>query len=100
MGIVVYLRKEATLKLHFLIEKSFVVPMRHTRIKKLFFQAAVNGVRLRMQIIREHDVKNDKRDYWTDSSLILQWLQSAHKIKQEFIASEVAETLKSSFMDQ
>ncbi|XP_075239333.1 uncharacterized protein LOC142334891 [Convolutriloba macropyga] len=75
-------------------------PIRHTTIPKLELQAAVYGVRLKRQIVREHDVKIDKVYLWTDSSTVLQWLQSAHKKQQVFVANRAAEILESSSMYQ
>ncbi|XP_075256718.1 uncharacterized protein LOC142349192 [Convolutriloba macropyga] len=100
MCIVEYLQDEATLKLTYVIGKCRVAPIRHTTIPKLELQAAVYGVRLKRQILREHDVKIDKVYHWTDSSTVLQWLQSAHKKQQVFVANRAAEILESSSMDQ
>ena len=69
-------------------------------VPKLELQAAVYGVRLRKQILNEHDVKIDKIDHWTDSSTVLQWLQAAHKKQQVFVANRAAEILENSSMDQ
>ena len=67
ISIVANLQVEATLKLTYVIGKCRVAPIRHTTIPKLDFQAAVYGVRLRKQILREHDFRIDKTFYWTDS---------------------------------
>ena len=96
MCIVAYFQDEATLKLTYVIGKCRVAPNRHTTIPKLEIQAAVYGARLR----REHDVKIDKIYHWTDSSTVLQWLQSAHKKQQVFVANRAAEILENSSMDQ
>ena len=67
---------------------------------KLELQAAVYGVRIRKQILNEHDVKIDKIFHWTDSSTVIQWLQAAHKKQQVFVANRAAEILENSSMDQ
>ena len=72
MCIVAYLQDEAKLKLTYVIGKCRVAPIRHTTIPKIELQAAVYGVRLRKQILRQHDVKNDKIHLWYDSSTVLQ----------------------------
>ena len=95
-----YLQDETTLKLTYVTGKCWVAPIRHTTIPKLELQAAVYGVRLKRQIVREHDVKIDKVYLWTDSSTVLQWLQSAHKKQQVFVANRAAEILESSSMYQ
>ena len=69
-------------------------------IAKLELQAAVYGVRLRKQILNEHDVIIDKIFHWDDSSTVLQWLQAAHKKLQVFVANRAAEILENSSMDQ
>ena len=79
MCIVAYLQDEKTLGLIYVIGKCLVAPIRHMTIPKLELQAAVFGVRLRKQIISEHDVKIDKIDHWNNSSTVLQWLQAAHR---------------------
>ena len=79
MCIVAYLQDEATLKLTYVIGKCRVAPIRHMTVPKLELQAAVYWVRLRKQILNEHDVKIDNIYHWTDSSTVLQWLQAAHK---------------------
>ena len=95
-----YLQDEATLKLTYVIGKCRVAPIRHMTIPKLELQAAVYGVRLRKQILNEHDVKIDKIFHWTNSSTVLQWLQAAHKKQQVFVANRAAEMLENSSMDQ
>ena len=91
MCIVAYLQDETTLKLAYVIGKCRVAPIRHTTVPKLELQAAVYGVHLWRQILREHDVNIDKIYHWTDSSTVLQWLQSAHKKQQVFVANRAAE---------
>ena len=100
MCIVAYLKDEATLKLIYVIGKCRVAPIRHMTVPKLELQAVVYGVRLRKQILNEHDVKIDKIYHWTDSSTVLQWLQAAHKKQQVFVANRAAEILENSSMDQ
>ena len=92
MCILAYLH-EATLKLTYVIEKCRVALMRHTTIPKLKLQSAVYGVRLRRQILREHDVKIDKIYHWTGSNTVLQWLLSIHKKQQVFVANRAAKIL-------
>ena len=100
MCILAYLQDDATLKLTYVIGKCRVAPKRRTTIPILELQAAVNGVRLRRQIMRDHVVRNDKIYHFTDSSTVLQWLQSAHRKQQVFVANRAAEILENSSMDQ
>ena len=98
--IVAYLGDKAALKLTYMIGKCRVAPIRHKTIPQLELQAAVYGVRLRRPILREHDVRIDKIYHWTNSSTVLQCLQSAHKKQQMFVANRAAEILENSSMDQ
>ena len=100
MYFVAYLQDEATLKLTYVIGKCRVALIRHMTIPKLELQAAVYGVRLRKQMLNEHDVKIDKIYHWTGSSTVLQWLQAAQKKQQVFFANRAAEILENSSMDQ
>ena len=47
----------------------------------------------------EH-VRIEKIYHWTNSSTVLQWLQSAHKKQQVFVANRAAEILENSSIDQ
>ena len=44
--------------------------------------------------------KLEKILHWTNSSTVLQWLQTAHKKQQVFVANRAAEILENSSMDQ
>ena len=94
MCILVYNQDEATLKLTYVIGKNSVAHIRHMTTPKLELQAAVYGVRLRKQILSEHDVRIDKTYHWNDSSTVLQWLQAAHEKQQVFVANRAADTGK------
>ena len=100
MCIVAYLQDETTQKLTYVIGKCRVAPIRYMTIPKLELQAAVYVVRLRKQILNEHDVRIDKIYHWTDSSTVLQWRQAAHKKQKVFVANRAAEILENSSMDQ
>ena len=88
-----YLQDQETLKLTYVMGKCRVAPMRHTTIPKLELQAAIYRVRLRRQILGEHDVRIDKIYHWTNSSTVLHWLQSAHKKHKVIVANRAAEKL-------
>ena len=77
-----------------------MAPIRHMPIPKLELQAEVKGIRLRNQILNEHDIKTEKIYHWTNSSTVLQQLQAAHKKQQVFVANRAAEILENSSMDQ
>ena len=99
MCILAYLQYETTLKLTYVIGKSPVPLIRLTTMSKLKLQAVVNEVRLKRQILRDHDVKIDKTYQWSDSPIVLQRLQAAHKKQQVFVANRVAEVLECFSLD-
>ena len=45
-------------------------------------------------------MKIEKIYHWTDLSTVLQWIQSAHKKQQVFVANRAAEKLENSSIDQ
>ena len=99
MCILKYLQDEATLKLTYVKRKCLFAPIRHMRIPKLELQAAVYGVRLRVQILSKHDVRIDKIYHWTNSSNVLQLLQAAHRKQKAFFANRAAELVDNSSLD-
>ena len=67
--------------------------MRHLSIPRLELQAAVMAVRLKEQIVKEHESKIHSSNFWTDSNTVLQWSHSSHRKQQVFVANRVAEIL-------
>ena len=96
MCAVAYLRskpKEYSADLAFVIGKCRVAPMRHLSIPRLELQAAVMAVRLKEQIVKEHESKIQSCSFWSDSTTVLQWIHSSHRKQQVFVANRVAEIL-------
>ena len=96
MCAVAYLRskpKEYSAGLASVIGKCRVAPMRHLSIPRLELQAAVMAVRLKEQIVKEHERKIHSCNFWTDSTTVLQWIHSSHRKQQAFVANRVAEIL-------
>ena len=80
MCAVAYLRsqpKEHSADLAFFIGKCRVVPMRHLSIPRLELRAAVMAVRLKEQIVKEHEMKINSCSFWSDSTTVLQWIESS-----------------------
>ena len=92
MCAVAYLRSKPKFEA-FVIGKCRVAPMRHLSIPRLELQAAVMAVRLKEQIVKEHESKIQSCNFWTDSTTVLQWIHSSHRKQQVFVANRVAETL-------
>ena len=103
MCAVAYLRskpKEYSADLAFVIGKCSVAPMRHLSIPRLELQAAVMAVRLKEQIVKEHEMKINSCSFWSDSTTVLQWIHSSHRKQQVFVANRVAEILDTTDVSQ
>ena len=74
--------------------------MRHLSIPRLELQAAVMAVRLKEQIVKEHESKIHNCNFWTDSTTVLQWIHSSHRKQQVFVANRVAEILNTTNVSQ
>ena len=73
MCVAVYLRshsKEYSADLAFVIGKCRVAPMRHLSIPRLELQAAVVAVRMKEQIVKEHEMKINICSFWSDSTTV------------------------------
>ena len=103
MCAVAYLRsqpKEYSADLAFVIGKCRVAPMRHLSIPRLELQAAVMAVRLKEQIVKEHEMRINSCSFWSDSTTVLQWIHSSHRKQQVFVANQVAEILDTTDVSQ
>ena len=74
--------------------------MRHLSMPLLELQAAVVAVRLKEQIVKEHEAKIHSCNFWTDSITVLQWIHSSHRQQQVFVANRVAEILDTTNVSQ
>ena len=103
MCAVAYLRskpKEYSADLAFGIGKCRVAPMQHLSIPRLELQAAVMAVRLKEQIVKEHESKIQSCNFWSDSTTVLQWIHSSHCKQQVIFANRVAEILDTTYVSQ
>ena len=103
MCAVAYLRlqpKEYSADLAFVIRKCRVAPMRRLSVPRLELQAAVMAVRLKEQIVKEHEMKINSCSFWSDSTTVLQWIHSSHRKQQVFVANRVAEILDTTDVSQ
>ena len=103
MCTVAYLRsqpKRYSDDLAFVIGKFRVAPMRHLSIPRLELQAAVMAVRLKEQIVKEHEMEINSGSFWSDSTTVLQWIHSSHRKQQVFVADRVAEILDTTDVSQ
>ena len=102
MCIVAYLRAEDDegVELSFVIGKCRIAPTKQQTIPKLELQAALYSVRLRELITENHDIQVQTVTHWTDSMTVLQWLHSALKKQQVFVANRDGEILDQSTVDE
>ena len=106
MFAVAYLRsqpKKYSADLAFVIGKCRVAPMRHLSIPRLELQAAVMAVRLKEQIVQQHEMKKmniNSCSFWSDSTTVLQWIHSSHRKQQVFVANQVTEILDTTNVSQ
>ena len=103
MCAVAYLRsqpKKYLADLAFVIGECRVAPMRHLSIPRLELQTAVMAVRLKEQIVKEHEMKINSCSFWSDSTTVLQWIHSSHRKQQVFVANRVAEILDTTDVSQ
>ena len=100
MCAVAYLRSQPKEDLAFVIGKCRVAPMRHLSIPRLELQAAVMAVRLKDQIVKEHEMKMNSCSFWSGSTTVLQWIHSSHRKQQVFLANRVAEILDTTDVSQ
>jgi len=71
--------------------RSRVAPLRPMSIPKLELQAAVMGSRLSESIRKSHDFKIHETHFWSDSTTVINWLNSDARNFQTFVANRVGE---------
>ena len=100
--IVAYLGAENVdeVELSFVVGKCRISPMKQQTILKQELQAALYSVRLRHLITEDYDIKIQTVTHWTNFMTVLQWLHSAHKRQQVFVANSVVEILDQSTVDE
>ena len=86
-------------QLAFVFGKARVSPMKMLSIPKLELQAALLASRLKDDIEKALTLSVSKVFMWTDSTTVLQWLNSTSKLPV-FVANRVAEILESTSVDQ
>ena len=87
------------MELAFVLCKARVAPMKVMTVLKLELQAALLAARLKQDVCRALTVKFNKIFMWTDSTTVLQWLNSTSK-HPIFIANRVCEILEHTSVDE
>ena len=102
MCIDAYFRGETKegIEVSFVLGKCRIPPIKQLSNPRLELQAALYSVRLRKLIIQEHDLPINSVTHWTDSVTVLQWLNSADKRQNVFVANRAAEILETSTIDE
>ena len=93
-GAVIYMRSTTNSNVHhcrFLIAKNRVAPLKKLSIVRLELQAALLGARLTSTVLTELSRKPDAVFYWSDSSVVLQYLSNESRRFHTFVANRVAE---------
>ena len=85
-------------ELAFVLGKARVAPMKVMTIPKLELQASLLAARLKQAICRALTVHINKVYMWTDSTTVLQWLNSTSK-QPIFVANRVCEILEHTTVD-
>ena len=90
---------EIITELAFVLGKARVAPMKVMTVPKLELKAALLAARLKSEICRALTVTVDKVFMWTDSTIVLQWINSTNK-HPIFIENRVSEILENTSVDQ
>ena len=74
----------------FMLAKSRLAPLKSTTIPRLELVAAVEAVKLDKTLTRELQIPIDSSVFWSDSMIVLWYLQHEEKRFQTFVANRVA----------
>ena len=86
-------------QISFIFGKARVAPTKALSIPKLELQAALLATRLKDDILAALTVCINHVYMWTDGTTVLQWLNSAEKLRV-FVANHVGEILESTTIDE
>ena len=92
-GAVSYLRQincDGRIHSSFVISKSRVTPMRELTIPRLELCAAVLAAKLDCMLRRELDIKLSRSVFWSDSMVVLHYIQNEDKRFHVFVANRIA----------
>ena len=102
-GAVAYFRLTSTDGVHttcLVMSRTRLAPLKKLTVVRLELQAAVLGVRLADVVKRETTYNIDETFYWTDSAVVLQFLQNESRRFHTFVSNRVAEIQHSSRPDE
>ena len=73
-----------------LVAKSRVTPLKPVTIPRLELTAAVLAIKLNRQVEEELEIPVDRVVFWTDSTVVLQYINNESKRFQTFVANRLA----------
>lgn len=96
------LMRSASNKLHcaFMMGKSRVAPLRPPTIPRMELTAATVAVKMDGVLRRELQLDLDQSMFWTDSTVVLRYLQNETTRYRTFVANRVSDILKGSDVEQ
>ena len=80
----------------FVMSKSRLAPIKTITLPRLELNAAVIGARLSRLLVHEMDLPIERIQYWTDSTLVLQYIQNTVQRTKIFVANRVTEIRETS----
>ena len=94
--VVAYLRFESEdiVNVSFVVGKTRVAPIKTTTIPKLELQAALHASWIKVSNLEELDITIDRVYIWSDSTMVIQWLNAFDKKQQIFVANRIGEFLE------
>ncbi|XP_047213499.1 uncharacterized protein LOC124863241 [Girardinichthys multiradiatus] len=93
-GSVAYLRSDdgnGQIQVAFVAARSRVAPKKQLSIPRLELCGALTGAQLASVLLKEFTIKIQEVVYWTDSTTVLNWLQSDSCSYKVFVGTRVAE---------
>lgn len=93
-GACVYVRsiaQQQKTKVQLLCSKTRVAPLKLQTIPRLELCAALTLARLMKKVVNSLNTSIDKIVYWSDSTIVLNWLQTEPRQLQMFVANRVSE---------
>ncbi|XP_060665802.1 uncharacterized protein LOC132798099 [Drosophila nasuta] len=92
-GAAVYIRatyKDKRRTIQLLCAKSHLAPINTITLPRLELKAAVLGAQLTSKIKEDLGMKNASTYYWSDSRILLSWINCSSSIRDKFVATRVA----------
>lgn len=86
--------EDQSVSVHLMMAKSRLAPIKGSTIPRLELAGALEAVRLDRLLLEELKFSLDESIYWTDSTIVLWYLQSTEKRFQTYVSNRVAKILE------